>query len=64
MSLKKSYLWLLAGADLLLFGHTHTAHLEQLEDGMWVMNPGSARSCYGLVTITGDEMTCQLLKME
>lgn len=53
-----------AGADLLLFGHTHSAHLEQLEDGMWVMNPGSARNSYGLVTLDGDSMTCELLKME
>lgn len=51
------------GADILLFGHTHTPYCQQLEDGMWVMNPGSARSSYGLITIESGEITCQLLKM-
>ena len=52
-----------AGADLLLFGHTHTAVCQQTESGMWVLNPGSARSTYGLVTIEGDHMECKILKM-
>ena len=30
-----------ARADLVLFGHTHIPHCEQLEDGMWVVNPGT-----------------------
>jgi putative phosphoesterase len=25
-----------------LYGHTHIPHCEQLEDGMWVLNPGAA----------------------
>ena len=29
------------GADAALFGHTHIALCEQLEDGMWLLNPGS-----------------------
>jgi putative phosphoesterase len=29
------------GADAALFGHTHSALCEQLEDGMWLLNPGS-----------------------
>lgn len=53
-----------AGADILLFGHTHTPYLEQLEDGMWVMNPGSARCAYGLITIDDGNIHCELLKME
>jgi putative phosphoesterase len=53
-----------AKADVLLFGHTHTPHLEQLEDGMWVMNPGSARSSYGLITIVNGNLTFQLMTME
>jgi predicted phosphodiesterase len=52
-----------AGADLLLFGHTHTPLCRQTESGMWVLNPGSARSTYGLVTIEADRMDCQILKM-
>ena len=52
-----------AGADILLFGHTHTAYLEQLEGGLWVMNPGSARSTYGLITIEGENISCKLMNM-
>lgn len=45
-------------ADLVLFGHTHES-LEHYEDGIWLLNPGSA-SCprnssvptYGAVDIT------------
>lgn len=32
-----------AGADLLLFGHTHTP-LEDYDDGLYIVNPGS---CHG-----------------
>ena len=28
-----------SGVDILLFGHTHRAYCQQLEDGLWVMNP-------------------------
>lgn len=31
-----------AGADVVLFGHTHKALLEQQSDGMWLVNPGTA----------------------
>lgn len=31
------------GAHILLFGHTHTPVCQQLEDGLWVVNPGSIR---------------------
>ena len=31
-----------AGAAAALYGHTHQAHCEQLEDGLWLLNPGSA----------------------
>lgn len=51
-----------AGADILLFGHTHVPYCQQV-DGMWVMNPGSARSTYGLITIEAGEISCQLLNM-
>lgn len=39
------------GADIVLFGHTHRAYCEQLEDGLWVMNPGTCRSTYGLILL-------------
>ena len=53
-----------AGADILLFGHTHIAYCEQLEDGLWVMNPGFCRSTYGLITIEDGGIHCQIMKHE
>ena len=41
-------------ADVLLFGHTHTA-MTDYEDGLYVMNPGSLHGLYasfGIVDIT------------
>ena len=40
-------------ADIVLFGHTHEAHIEY-DDGVWIMNPGSLLryGCsYGLIEI-------------
>ena len=48
------------GADILLFGHTHRAVCEQQEDGLWMMNPGPARSSYGLIEITDGTVACSL----
>lgn len=48
-----------AGADAVLFGHTHQAHLHQEESGMWVMNPGSCgyfHGSVGLITIFGGKI--------
>jgi len=53
-----------AGCDVLLFGHTHIPYCKRTEDGMWVLNPGSARSTYGLVTIDGDAISCKIMKMK
>ncbi len=42
------------GADILLFGHTHNA-LNEYEDGLYIMNPGSIHgwmSSYGIIDIT------------
>ncbi|NBI11715.1 YfcE family phosphodiesterase [Colidextribacter sp. OB.20] len=50
------------GADILLFGHTHIPLLEQLEDGLWMMNPGPARSSFGLIEIENGEISCSLLQ--
>lgn len=35
-----------AQADVILFGHTHRAVLEQLSDGRWLVNPGTAGGVY------------------
>ncbi len=48
-------------ADLLLFGHTHQAYCERLEDGLWVLNPGSSRSSYGLITVKDGAVRCEVL---
>lgn len=50
-----------AGVDVLLFGHTHEAYCDLLDD-LWVMNPGSigslSSSSYGVMRITNDGMVC------
>lgn len=48
------------GADILLFGHTHVPLCRQLEDGLWMMNPGPARPSYGLIEIENGEISCTL----
>ena len=35
-----------AGADVILFGHTHQALVERLTDGKWLVNPGTAGGVY------------------
>lgn len=50
------------GADILLFGHTHRAVCEQLEDGLWMMNPGASRSSYGLIEIEDGAIRCSILQ--
>ena len=52
-----------AGANILLFGHTHRPYCQQLEDGLWVMNPGASRSSYGTILLEGDQITCTLTKL-
>ena len=62
---KRGYDAALAGArsskaDILLFGHTHRALCEHMPDGLWMMNPGTARSSYGLILIENGEISCTL----
>ena len=52
------------GVDILLFGHTHVPYCEQLEDGLWVMNPGASRTSYGLITLDDSGISCALHKTE
>ena len=47
-----------ADANILLFGHTHVAHCKQMEDGLWVMNPGASPSSYGTITIENGSVQC------
>jgi len=48
------------GADILLFGHTHQALCRQLEDGLWVLNPGSSRNSYGVIEIENGAISCSV----
>lgn len=48
------------GADILLFGHTHVPLCQQLEDGLWMMNPGASRSTYGLITLEDGQIDCSV----
>lgn len=45
-----------AGAEILLFGHTHVPLCRQEADGLWVLNPGSIRDrgSYGLLLLEPD----------
>ena len=47
------------GADVCIFGHTHIPYLENI-DGMWVVNPGPAKSGYALLTIKDNEISVEL----
>ena len=52
-------------AHILLFGHTHVPYCEQLETGLWVMNPGSIRDSgnYGVIDLSDSRILCQLKKV-
>ncbi len=54
------------GAAAALFGHTHCALCEQLEDGMWLLNPGSCGyygGSAGMLEITEGKISlCRLLR--
>jgi len=45
-------------ADIVLFGHTHKAYLEQT-DKMLIMNPGSTTT-YGLICIENENVTAKV----
>ena len=52
------------GVHVLLFGHTHVPYCEQLEDDLWVMNPGPASVSYGLILLDNSGISCSVHKME
>ncbi|MBR4098674.1 MAG: YfcE family phosphodiesterase [Clostridium sp.] len=52
-----------AGVDILLFGHTHQAYC-QLQDGLWIMNPGASRSSYGIIQIDKGEIQCRVVRLD
>ena len=50
------------GADIVLFGHTHSRHIEWDED-MLIMNPGST-SGYGIISIDNGKVQAQIKDYE
>ncbi|MGE4277024.1 MAG: metallophosphoesterase [Lawsonibacter sp.] len=49
-----------SGADILLFGHTHRPVCQQLEDGLWMLNPGSSRTHFGLILLENGHIQCSI----
>lgn len=55
-----------AGAQVVLFGHTHEPYCRQY-GGLWLLNPGTCggkNGSYGLVIIENDIVTCKICKGE
>ena len=50
-------------ADILLFGHTHQPLCQQMEDGLWVLNPGPSRSSYGTILLEEGLTCCTLTRL-
>lgn len=53
-----------AGADAVLYGHTHMAECTRERDGLWVLNPGSCGmgGSVGLMEIeNGKILSCRIL---
>ena len=55
-----------AGAQVVLYGHTHQAQCACTDDGMWVLNPGSCGSyggSAGVITVENEKITaCHILR--
>ena len=55
-----------AGADILLFGHTHEP-LCDFYDGLWILNPGSCRGgfrpTYGVISLTEGKTYCRTAEL-
>lgn len=57
-----------AGADAVLYGHTHIPDCHREEDGLWVLNPGTS-NCFtptaGLIETAGGRIEqCRILKRD
>ena len=53
----------LQGRSILLFGHTHQPLCQQMEDGLWVLNPGPSRSSYGTILLEEGLTCCTLTRL-
>ena len=61
--LQAGYLAEERGLDCFLFGHTHRPLCQQLEDGLWMLNPGTARTTYGVIELDRGHIHCSLRQM-
>lgn len=56
------------GAKIALYGHTHVPVCFQMENGMWVMNPGTCGSyggSVGLIEVDDNKnISCRILRQE
>ncbi len=55
-----------AGADILLFGHTHNA-LAEYDDGLYIVNPGSLHgynASYAYIDITEQGVMTNIVKLK
>lgn len=60
MYLRAVYAALEENAQILLFGHTHRAECFQ-EQGLWAMNPGTAKlGSYGVITVSDGSFQLEL----
>lgn len=50
-------------ADIILYGHTHCPDCRRMEDGRWVMNPGSTGygASAGIIEISEKKITCSII---
>ncbi len=54
------------GCDILLFGHTHTAYTDYIDD-LYIMNPGSAHGyfgTYGILDITDKGIVTNIVHLK
>ena len=53
-------------AQAVLYGHTHSAHCERTENGLWILNPGSCGyygGSAGLITVSDGKISgCRILR--
>ena len=47
------------GADVIIFGHTHSRFMENYED-LIMINPGAARSSYGILELKNGEIFAEI----
>jgi putative phosphoesterase len=54
-----------AGADIILFGHTHLPYSGKRND-VWIMNPGQIyqKASYGVIRIENGKIDCEIVRVK